>query len=737
MRHSLANPRIPADCPQPIAAAMHHSTPRSILSLAVLAAFGSTLHAQTAPAADAAQGVTTLPTVTVTSSADASAGGLKPPYAGGQVARGGRVGILGSQDIMDTPFSITNYTQQLIQDQQAASIGDVPLNDPAVRVARGFGNYQQTYFVRGLPVFSDDMAYNGLYGLLPRQYLAAELVERVEVLRGASAFLNGAAPGGSGLGGAINVVPKRAPNQPLNEVTLGVDSGGQGYVAADIARRFGPDRSTGVRVNLAHRDGDTPVDHAKRELTLASVGLDFHTGNFRVSADVGYQNQKLKDAQPSVTITSGPIPSAPDARKNLGQTWNYSNERDTFGTVRAEYDIARDWTVWGAYGLRNGSEATDLSNPNANAAGELNYLRFVGTREDRIRTGEVGVRGQLKTGDIGHTVVFSAATYRGKTDAPSQFANFAGITAGTLTHPVAIDPPALDPFVYQTRSDTKTQSYAVSDTVSLLQDTLRVTLGARSQSFKDDAGGYDESKVTPVFGVVYKVSKAVSVYGSYVEGLVKGDIAPATFGFGPALPVVNANQVFKPYQTKQSELGLKLDLGRFGGSVSVYDARKPTYAVDPTTLVFGQTDKVSNRGIELTVFGEAMPGLRVLGGGGYTRAKVESTGLQSIGVPKFQMNLGAEWDVPAVPGLALTSRVMYTGKQYADSANTQQVPSWTTLGIGARYAMEIGGKDFTLRARLDNLTNRNYWASAGGYPGAGYLTLGDPRTFTVSGTLSF
>ena len=85
-------------------------------------------------------------------------------------------------------------------------------NDPAVRVARGFGNFQQLYMVRGLPIYSDDMSYNGLYGLLPRQYLAAELVERVEVLRGASAFLNGAAPGGSGLGGAINIMPKRAPN---------------------------------------------------------------------------------------------------------------------------------------------------------------------------------------------------------------------------------------------------------------------------------------------------------------------------------------------------------------------------------------------------------------------------------------------------------------------------------------------------------------------------------------------
>ncbi|HEY0340399.1 MAG TPA: Plug domain-containing protein, partial [Steroidobacteraceae bacterium] len=159
-------------------------------SFIALSASSRLAFAQAAAPSDA----TKLETVVVTASADASAGGLAQPYAGGQVARGGRVGLFGSQDIMDTPFSITNYTQQLIADQQAQSVGDVLQNDPAVRVARGFGNFQQVYMVRGLPVYSDDMAYNGLYGLLPRQYLAAEVLERVEVLRGASAFLNGAAP---------------------------------------------------------------------------------------------------------------------------------------------------------------------------------------------------------------------------------------------------------------------------------------------------------------------------------------------------------------------------------------------------------------------------------------------------------------------------------------------------------------------------------------------------------------
>ena len=62
--------------------------------------------------------------------------------------------------------------------------------------------------IRGFAVSSDDLAYNGLYGVLPRQFVAAELIERVEVFRGASTFLNGAAPGGTGVGGAFNLTPK-------------------------------------------------------------------------------------------------------------------------------------------------------------------------------------------------------------------------------------------------------------------------------------------------------------------------------------------------------------------------------------------------------------------------------------------------------------------------------------------------------------------------------------------------
>lgn len=77
---------------------------------------------------------------------------LGPPpaeYAGGQVATGGQVGMLGNRDIMNTPFSQTNYTEKLIRDQQARTIQDVLMNDPSVRTnVPRYGEADQ-FFIRG------------------------------------------------------------------------------------------------------------------------------------------------------------------------------------------------------------------------------------------------------------------------------------------------------------------------------------------------------------------------------------------------------------------------------------------------------------------------------------------------------------------------------------------------------------------------------------------------------------
>ena len=684
---------------------------------------------------------------------DASQVELRDSFAGGQVSRGGRAGILGNLDMMDSPFASTNFTADIIREQQARSIADVLQNDPVVRVAKGFGNFQELYVMRGFPVYSDDMTYNGLYGVLPRQYVAAELSERVEVFRGASAFLNGAAPGGSGLGGSVNIVPKRAGDDPLNRVTLGYESQGHWYGAADVSRRFGDDsQSTGVRANFVQRGGETSIDNQDRELSVAAIGIDHDSDNFRLSLDLGYQDHQVDSPRPAVTPGSA-IPEAPDSDTNFAQEWTYTNERQFFGAVRGEYDFTDNITAWAAYGFRSGEEDNVFANPRqAQANGDFSAYRFDNVRNDEIRSGEVGLNIEFKTASVGHTIITSASTFSLESENAYAFSDFSGF-AGNIYNPVTATVPDADFFIGGDLSNplitekTDLSSFALADMISFNDGKVLLTLGGRVQNIEtrtfdyntgDELSGYDESQFTPVVGIVYKSSEQVSYYANYIEGLLPGEVAPASSG---GEPIENAGEVFDPYSAEQIEVGVKYDAGQYGGSLSVFNTSKQNSIVEDN--VFSTDGEQQNQGLELSVFGMPTSNLRVLGGFTWLDAEMTKTqdgtldGKTAIGVPDLQANINLEWDVDALPGLTVDARAAYTSKQYASADNSLEVDASNRFDLGVRYSFLAGMTDITLRARVDNVFDNNYWASVGGFPGSNYLVLSEPRTFRLSASFNF
>ncbi|EKO3486929.1 TonB-dependent siderophore receptor [Vibrio fluvialis] len=671
-------------------------------------------------------------------------------YQGGQVARSGRAGILGNQDFMDTPFSSSNYTSKLIEDQQAKSVGDVLKNDPTVRQAVGYGNFQELYMIRGFPVYSDDMTLNGVYGILPRQYVAAEMLERVEVFRGANSFVNGAAPGGSAIGGSINLVPKRAGSEPLTRVTLGTQSGGQAYGAMDVARRFGDNQENGVRVNVVARNGDDAVDDQETQLGVLSLGFDHQGENFRMSADLGYQDHHIDAPRPSVTPGSA-IPSLPSSDANYAQDWTYTDEKQLFGVVRGEYDFSSQTTGWIAGGMRRGKEHNLLANPTADADGNLTAYLFENVREDTVMSGDTGVRHEFSTGSVGHTVVVSGSVYQSRsknayvmsssTDVGSLYDydsldQFAGLYyGGSLS-----DPKETERVTYS--------SAALADTLSLFDDQVKVMLGARLQRVEtksfdynsgDESSSYGSTALTPSVGVVYQPMLDVSLYANYSEALLPGEIAPST---NNGSDVANAGEVLKPNRSEQYEVGAKYDNGSYGAVVSLFQISKPSYMYDSNNS-YTDNGEQRNRGIELSAFGEPIESVKVLGGVTLIDAEIvksaatTSEGKQAIGVPKVQANVNIEWATPFVEGLTLEGRTLYTGSQYASADNSLELPSWTRFDLGARYGMKLGDNALTLRARIDNVTDKSYWASAGGYPGSNYLVQGAPRTFVLSASYDF
>jgi iron complex outermembrane recepter protein len=670
---------------------------------------------------------------------------LPPAYAGGQVATGGRVGLFGALDIMDTPFNTTSYTEELVRNQQARSVADVLQNDPAVRVSKGFGNFQELYVIRGFPVYSDDMTYNGLYGVLPRQFVAAELLERVEVFHGATAFLNGAAPGGSGVGGAFNLMPKRAPDAPLNRLTAGWTGDDEIYGAADLARRFGEDDAYGLRLNVAGRSGQGGVENESADLRVVGLGLDRRGDRVRFSADLGWQDHHIDAPRPSVT-PAGAVPAPPSADTNFAQPWTYTDERQLFGAARAELDVTDDVSLWAAFGGRDGREANVLANPTAQPDGTLSAYRFDNAREDSIWSGDIGLRAELTTGAVEHRLIASAAHVESDSKNAYAFSSFAGF-AGDLYDPFPVAAPTPDffiggdldaPLVTESVSNT---SFAIADMLSFMDGRLLATLGARYQQIETRTfdyntgvqnGGYEDDAVTPAFAVVFRATAAISLYANYAEALQPGETAPAVIG---GVIVDNEGEVLSPFRSEQIEAGVKYDSGSFGGALSVFRITQPVESFDLATRIYGADGEQENRGVELSLFGEPVDGLRLLGGATWLDAETDS-GAAPIGVPEFQATLNAEWDLAAT-GLTLEGRVVHVGEQAVNAANTVMLEDWTRFDAGVRYALVAGGKPVTLRARVENLADEDHWVAVGGYPGANYLSLGAPRTLRLSISTDF
>jgi iron complex outermembrane receptor protein len=193
--------------------------------------------------------------------------------------------------------------------------------------------------------------------------------------------------------------------------------------------------------------------------------------------------------------------------------------------------------------------------------------------------------------------------------------------------------------------------------------------------------------------------------------------------------------------SRQTEVGAKYDFGVVGVGVAAFRIEQPFGFLNASTLVFSVDGRQRNDGVELTVFGEPIQGVRLLGGvsfldGVQVAAQLASNvGKVAVGVPNVQLNLYGEVDLPPsfLPGVSLTGRVIYTSSQYYDLANTQKIPDWATLDLGVRYATTLNDRPLTLRANVVNVTGNNYWASTG----RGILSQGTPRTVLLSATVDF
>jgi iron complex outermembrane receptor protein len=678
-----------------------------------------------------------------------------------QVIRKGGLGALGEKDAMEVPFAVKAYSETLILNQQPLTLGQVLENDPSVRTSLGFGNASEQFVIRGFPLFGEDIAIDGLYGVTPRQLVSPELYDQVQILNGASAFLFGAAPGGTALGGTVNLQPKRAKDVDTNRVTVNYQSDAHFGGAFDFGRRFGPDNAFGVRINGATRSGDIAIEDEFRSSTVLGLGFDWRSDRVRASIDLAYQRVKVRHMRPMVQLLGVTVvPDAPDADSNYGQDWNYTTIRDIFGILKFEYDLTDEIMFYASAGARDTAERGNYQSFTV-VNGATGAARVTGStipRNDNNEAGQIGIRGKFATGAITHEFNLGGSHSRYVNRNAYGFSPAITTPNNNLYDPVDVPEPNFngglqggdrdDPFPV---NRTRLSSLFVSDTLGAFDDKVQLTLGLRHQNIHvrtyranavtaptpQPAGSlsvdYSESATTPVVGLVVRPTERVSLYANRIEGLAQGPTAGAG--------TLNVGEVFPPFKTVQYEVGGKFAMGRFNASLALFQTDRPQALNEVTSAgtVFTLNGQQRNKGVELSFDGEPVDGLRIIAGLSVTDAKQSRTtngttdGNDAIGVPEYTANANVEWDLRFLPGVTLTGRVMQTGRQMVNLTNTLELPEWTRVDIGTRYVVAVADKPITLRFNVDNVANKRYWASSLG----GYLVQGMPRTFKTSATIEF
>ncbi|KPB80553.1 TonB-dependent siderophore receptor [Pseudomonas syringae pv. maculicola] len=673
--------------------------------------------------------------------------------------KAGRASIYGfdQASLLDTPASVSVFSEALIKDRQAKLLSDVLRNDASVGDGYAPVGYYENFVVRGFSLnAANSYRINGR-SIAGEQNVALENKQQVELLKG----LSGLQSGVSEPGGVINYQTKRA--QDVRSVTVSTNEHGERYLATDVGGWFGSEQQFGLRANLAHEDIRSYVEHADGQRDFASLAFDWNISERALlQLDIEYQSKEQRSV-PGYQLLGGTVlPHDASPRKLLGyQNWSNPVGIDSLNmNGRFEYRFNDSWKgslsasrsrvviddysafAWGCYG--SASCAAEAVPNHFSAEGGYDIYDFR-SPDDTRRNDEVeaAMSGTFNTGSLGHELTFGTSAYRRIVDTRGTFNEFVG--SGTINEsPESVAPSPLTLPHTERRLDSRQYGLFMTDRISF-NEHWQTVLGGRQvrldeQAFTEDGSDARHTEryvFLPQAALIYKPVDNVSLYTSYSKGLSLGGTA--------AWFTTNASEILAPTVSRQLEAGIKYDWQRMSLTAAVFQARQAYQYSRPNddgTFTYVQQGEQKNTGFELGASGWVTDRLQISASAAAIRARVEDSGTeayddhQALNVPRYRGTLQADYSLP-VSGLALLGGMQYSASKYADREGSVQVNDYTLFNIGSRYSTRISGYDTVLRLTVDNLFDKRYWRDAGEYLGDDYLFMGAPRTARLSATVNF
>ncbi|NER58927.1 TonB-dependent siderophore receptor [Pseudomonas sp. MAFF212428] len=651
--------------------------------------------------------------------------------------------------LLDTPASVSVFTEQLLQDRQVRLLSQVLQSDASVGESYAPIGYYENFNVRG---FELDAAHSYTINgqtIAGEQNVALENKQQVELLKGLSGLQSGVAEPG----GLINYVTKRP--QDVRAMTVSSNEQGERYIATDLGGWFGSERQFGLRANLAHEDIRSYVEHADGKRDFASLAFDWQINpNALLQLDVEYQQREQRSVPGYQLLGGTQVPHAVDPKDRLAyQHWAKPVQIDSLNLGgKFEYRFNDAWT--GSVSASRSHVVIDDyssfawgSGMDAHFSPEGDYdIYDYRSPDDTRRTDEaqLALNGRFKLGGLEHDLTVGSSAQRRTVDQRPTFNQWLG--SGNIYQPT----PGLAPFDgtpghSERRLDSRQYGLFASDRISF-NEHWQTVLGARmvrldEQAFNEQGEPLRHTRqyeLLPNAALIYKPRQDISLYASYSKGLSSGNAAPWF--------ATNNQDILAPTTSRQLELGIKREWQRMSLSAALFQLRQAYQYAQPDgagEFTYVQQGQQKNTGLELAASGWVTSNLQINASAAAIRARVQGSGTdayddhQALNVPNVRAALQADYSLPGVPGLALLGGARYSASKYANQAGTVEVGGYAVFDVGSRYRTRIGGYDTVLRLTVDNVLDRRYWRDAGAYLGDGYLFQGAPRTARLSASVSF
>ena len=325
--------------------------------------------------------------------------------------------------------------------------------------------------------------------------------------------------------------------------------------------------------------------------------------------------------------------------------------------------------------------------------------------------------------------------------------------------------------------------FFLQDTISLMDDKLRINVGVRDPSIRRDftnlpnegsnsATFYEITKtyndVLPQIGARFDVNDENQFFAS----LSKNMKTPPNFAFSSAtgddVTIVNGKAVLS--SSVQPETSWDLDVGyryqgkAWIGQATIYDVdyrNRMANAYNPNTDVssYINAGNVKTHGFELEAGNTPFHGWSLYGSFGYTDSEIQNNiQVSATGVlptagkefpvtPKTKVGLSLQYETPV---WYARIKATHTSSQWATLVDDQQAPGYTLADFDAGYQFPGTSmfKNPTVRLNVSNLFNEQYRNPAsnavtnattinGVAPGGVFYYLGAPRLLSASFQVDF